>query len=269
MKRKKFSVEQIVSILKQANLGLPVADLIRQVGISEQTFYRWKRQYAGLESDQVREFKQLAEENGRLKKLVAELSLDKAVLQGCWGKNILRPALMRQVVAYLIASHGYSQRRACRLTRQGRSTQRRISRRDPRTELRQRMHEIAETRVRYGYRRSTCCCVARLERRSGCVGCIANKACNCEQIAQAAGQEAACRPLAGARRQPGLGMDFVHDQLFDGRKIRALTVVDTFTRLAPAIEGGRAGAAVMLSQHSMRLSKSAIQARSVCYTTTS
>ena len=56
MKRKKFSVEQIVSILKQANLGLPVADLIRQVGISEQTFYRWKRQYAGLESDQVREF---------------------------------------------------------------------------------------------------------------------------------------------------------------------------------------------------------------------
>lgn len=44
MKRKKFSVEQIVSILKQANLGLPVADLIRQVGISEQTFYRWKRQ---------------------------------------------------------------------------------------------------------------------------------------------------------------------------------------------------------------------------------
>lgn len=66
MERKKFSVEQIVSILKQANLGLPVADLIRQVGISEQTFYRWKRQYAGLESDQVREFKQLAEENGRL-----------------------------------------------------------------------------------------------------------------------------------------------------------------------------------------------------------
>ena len=81
MKRKKCSVEQIVSILKQANLGLPVAELIRQVGISEQTFYRWKRQCASLESDQVREFKQLAEENGRLKKLVAELSLDKAVLQ--------------------------------------------------------------------------------------------------------------------------------------------------------------------------------------------
>jgi putative transposase len=91
MKRKKFSVEQIVSILKQSTLGLPIADLVRQVGISEQTFYRWKRQYAGLESDQVREFKQLAEENGRLKKLVAELSLDKAVLQDVLAKKFPGP----------------------------------------------------------------------------------------------------------------------------------------------------------------------------------
>lgn len=59
MKRKRFSVEQIVAVLKQAELGMPVADLIRQVGIAEQTFYRWKRQYAGLQSDQVREFKVL------------------------------------------------------------------------------------------------------------------------------------------------------------------------------------------------------------------
>jgi putative transposase len=81
MKKKRFSTEQIVAVLKQAELGMPVADLIRQVGISEQTFYRWKKQYAGMQSDQVRELKQLQEENGRLKKLVAELSLDKAILQ--------------------------------------------------------------------------------------------------------------------------------------------------------------------------------------------
>jgi len=87
MKKKRFSVEQIVSVLKQAELGLPVTDLIRQVGISEQTFYRWKKRYAGLESDQVREFKQLSDENGRLKKLVAELSLDKAVLQDVLSKK--------------------------------------------------------------------------------------------------------------------------------------------------------------------------------------
>ena len=87
MKRKRFSVEQIVAILKQAELGLPVADLIRQVGISEQTFYRWKTQYSGLESTQVRELKQLSEENARLKKLVADLSLDKAVLQDVLSKK--------------------------------------------------------------------------------------------------------------------------------------------------------------------------------------
>src|SRR5450631_3468225 len=87
MKRKRFSVEQIVAVMKQAELGLPVADLVRQLGISEQTFYRWKKQYAGLESSQVREFKQLSEENARLKKLVAELSLDKAVLQDVRQKS--------------------------------------------------------------------------------------------------------------------------------------------------------------------------------------
>jgi putative transposase len=84
--KKRFSVEQIVAVLKQAELGLPVSDLTRKVGISEQTFYRRKKQYAGLESDQVREFEQLSEENARLKRLVAELSLDKAVLQDVLSK---------------------------------------------------------------------------------------------------------------------------------------------------------------------------------------
>ena len=91
MKKKRFSVEQIVSVLKQAELGLPVADLIRQVGIAEQTFYRWKKQYAGLQSEQVREFRQVTEENARLKRLVAELSLDKAVLQDVLSKKFPGP----------------------------------------------------------------------------------------------------------------------------------------------------------------------------------
>ena len=77
MKRKRYSVEQIVAILKQAEVGVPVAELIRQVGISEQTFYRWKKHYVGLEVDQVRQLRQVQEENVRLKRLVAELILDK------------------------------------------------------------------------------------------------------------------------------------------------------------------------------------------------
>jgi putative transposase len=87
MKRKRFSVEQIAAFLKEAEVGVPVAELIRKAGISEQTFYRWKKQYAGLEVDQVRELKQLQEENARLKRLVADLTLDKTMLQDVLSKK--------------------------------------------------------------------------------------------------------------------------------------------------------------------------------------
>ena len=87
MKRKRFSVEQIGAVLKQAEMGAPVADLIRHLGIVEQTFYRWKRRYAGLESEQVRQFKQLQEENAKLKRLVADLSLDTVMLQDVLAKQ--------------------------------------------------------------------------------------------------------------------------------------------------------------------------------------
>ena len=87
MKKKRFSVEQIVGVLKQAEVGVPVVEVIRKAGISEQTFYRWKKQYVGLESDQVREMKQLQDENSRLKQLVAELSLDMTMLQDVLRKK--------------------------------------------------------------------------------------------------------------------------------------------------------------------------------------
>jgi putative transposase len=79
VKKKRFAVEQIVAILKQAELGIPIAELIRQVGVSEQTFYRWKKKYSGLEVDQLRQMKQLQEENTRLKRIVADLVTDRAL----------------------------------------------------------------------------------------------------------------------------------------------------------------------------------------------
>ena len=88
MKRKRFSVEQIVAVMKQAEAGVPVAELIRKVGISEQTFYRWKKQSVGMELDQARQMRQLQEENSRLKQRVAELSLDKMMLQDVLRKKL-------------------------------------------------------------------------------------------------------------------------------------------------------------------------------------
>lgn len=87
MKRKRYSVEQIVAAVKQHELGTSVADISRKLGIAEQTFYRWKNQYGGLEATEVRELKQLREENAKLKRLVADLSLDKVMLQDIASKK--------------------------------------------------------------------------------------------------------------------------------------------------------------------------------------
>ena len=81
------TLERMIGVLKQAQVGVPVAEVIRKAGISEQTFYRWKAKYAGLEVDEVRKMAQLQEENLRLKQLVAELTLDKTRLQDVLSKN--------------------------------------------------------------------------------------------------------------------------------------------------------------------------------------
>ena len=81
MKKTRFSTEQIAAVLPQVEQGIPVADVCRQVGISEQSFYRWKKVYGGLQASEVRELKQLRGEVTKLKRLVADLSLDKVMLQ--------------------------------------------------------------------------------------------------------------------------------------------------------------------------------------------
>lgn len=153
MERKRFSIEQIVAVLKQPELGMPVADVIRQVGISEQTFYRWNKQYAGMQSDQVRELKQLQEENARLKKAGCRAQPGQGDPAGRRFKKLARPALKRQAVAHIMRCYMVARRRACALIKQTRSTDYFRSTKDPRRDLRARMREIAGTRVRYGYRR--------------------------------------------------------------------------------------------------------------------
>lgn len=81
MKRKKFSAEQIAAILKQAEMGIPIKDLCRQHAVAEQTYYRWKKQYDGLGVSELRELRETRDENKRLKRLVADLTLDKQMLQ--------------------------------------------------------------------------------------------------------------------------------------------------------------------------------------------
>ena len=91
MKRKRYSPEQIISMLREAEVkisqGLAVGEVSRQLGVAEQTYYRWRKEYGGLKTTQARKMKDLEKENTRLKKAVADLTLDKLILQEAFEGN--------------------------------------------------------------------------------------------------------------------------------------------------------------------------------------
>ena len=88
MKKSRFSEQQIAFILKQGDEGVAVAEICRKAGISEATYYNWRKKYGGLMPSEVKRLKQLENENQRLKKMVADLSLDKEMLQDVIRRKI-------------------------------------------------------------------------------------------------------------------------------------------------------------------------------------
>ena len=88
MKKGAFTEEQVAYALRQAEAGTPVVEVCRKLGVSEQTFYRWKRRFAGMGVAELRRLRQLEEENHRLKQLVADLTLDKHMLQEVIRKKL-------------------------------------------------------------------------------------------------------------------------------------------------------------------------------------
>ncbi len=101
--------------MRQANSGTPVADGCRQLGVSEATFYIWKKKYGNLGVSELRQLRQLRDENARLKRLVADLTLDRHILQGCSKKKDLRPARRRQLAPWIHEQFQTSKKRLCRL----------------------------------------------------------------------------------------------------------------------------------------------------------
>jgi putative transposase len=87
MKRKRYSEEQIIAILKEAEAGATVADVIRKHGIADGTYYRWKAKYGGMDVSDAKRLKQMEEENRRLKRIVADQALDIQMLKDVNSKN--------------------------------------------------------------------------------------------------------------------------------------------------------------------------------------
>lgn len=87
MKRKRFTEEQIIGVLKEAEAGLPIKELVRKYGVTEQTYYRWKSKFGGMEVNDAKKLKALEDENRRLKHLVADLTLDNQALKAVVSKK--------------------------------------------------------------------------------------------------------------------------------------------------------------------------------------
>src|SRR5438477_10089026 len=236
MSRSRHSEAEMIAALKQVDAGRAVEDVAREVGVSKHTIYAWKAKYGGMDVSQAQEAKQLREENTRLRKLVADLSLDKEALQSVIRTNggarsleggyrasaggvCLQPAAACGVMTMAVSSYRYQTRRWD----------------EP---LRTRLVELAREKPRFGYRRLHVLLrrngervnhkrVHRVYREAG-LSLRRKKRKHCVRVGQP------LRAWTAANQEWAL--DFVHDAVDCGRAIRVLSVVDAYTRECLALE---------------------------------
>src|SRR5437763_7416083 len=166
MPRKSYKPEEIVAKLRQVDVltsqGQSVAEAIRSIGVSEVTYYRWRQEFGGLKSDQVKRLKELETENTRLRRGVGPDPRQADPAGGGPGK-LLSPARRRACIEHVRRQLSISERRACAALGQHRSTQRKVPRgREDSARLTQDVIELARQYGRYGYRQ-----IAELLRRAG------------------------------------------------------------------------------------------------------
>ncbi|WP_148209833.1 IS3 family transposase [Azorhizobium caulinodans] len=246
MAQKKHKPEEIVAKLRQVDVlvsqGRPVAEAIRAIGVTAFTYYRWRKEFGGLKSDQVKRLKDLEKENERLRKAVSDLTLEKLILKEAAFGKFLSPARRRRCIAHVVAKLGVSERLACRVLGQHRSTQRKVPvGRADEAGLTADIIELATRYGRYGYRRITALLqasgwvvnvkrVERIWRREGLK--VPSKQPKKGRLWFNGGS---CLRLRPEHPNHVWSYDFVEDRTHNGRKFRMLNVIDEFTRECLAI----------------------------------
>ncbi|MDP7485271.1 MAG: IS3 family transposase [Dehalococcoidia bacterium] len=251
MPRKGHSPEQVLNKLRQVEVavagGKSVGQAVREIGVTDHTYYRWRREYGGLNLDQARRLKKLEHENARLKRAVADLALDKQILKEAGRGKLLSPSRRRKCVERVQrVLPGVSERRACRVINQPRPTQRRTLKiLDDEESLTRDIVKLAVRFGRYGYRRITALLrdrgwqvnhkrVERIWRREGLK--VPKKQPKRGRLWLNDGSITRLKP---ERKGHVWAYDFVACRTEDGRAVRMLTVIDEYTRECLAIKVAR------------------------------
>ncbi|MCH8130904.1 MAG: IS3 family transposase [Acidobacteria bacterium] len=250
MKRHRHTPEQAVRKLREGerllNEGKDLTEVLRHLEIAESTWNRWRHQYGGMNVSGAKRLKELEAENARLKRLLAEAELDKAMLKELGRGKMVTPDRRRRAVVVLQGRFGVSERRACRVVGQWRSTQRRPARPMPTEDekLRRRLRDFAHRHPRLGWRKAH-----DVVRREGWV-------VNHKRLRRLWREEGLRRPLShkNKKRRPGTSdgtllraehpnhvwaLDFQFDETADLRRLKLLNIVDEHTREALAMDVDR------------------------------
>ncbi|HEX5755385.1 MAG TPA: IS3 family transposase [Arenimonas sp.] len=240
--KKRFTEEQIIGFLREAEAGLPVKDLCRRHGFSEASYYLWRSKFGGMSVSEAKRLRELETENARLKKLLAESMLEIEVTREVLRKKLVSAPARREQVRYMM-SRGLSERRALAAVQMSASALRYEPRPDRNVELREQILALAQRHRRYG--------VGMIHLKLRQAGLIVNYK-RVERLYQEARLQVRRRKrkkVPVGDRQPLIrptaanqvwSMDFVFDRTAEGRVLKCLVIVDDATHESVVIEVERA-----------------------------
>jgi putative transposase len=240
MKTSKYSETQIATVLRQVEAGAPIAEVTRSLGVSEATYYHWRKKYGQMAVAEIRRLRQLEEENCKLKQLVGGPHARQSDFAEGARKKGLKPTRKRGLVGDVLAHFPIGVRRARGLLQLPRASWYYRAHRREDTALRRRLRELAQARPRFGYLRLHVLLrregwrinkkrVHRLYREEGLTVRLARRRKRASHLR-------VLPPPPPQQANERWSMDFVADTLLDGRRFLALTVVDNWSRHSPLIE---------------------------------